>query len=743
MSKVKIRVNSATPMLSPTKTSELINDSDFQNGEQVAAAVAQESTVRGEADTALDAKVYKAFVHRTALENPAAFDDGADDMPIKELVAEIDYQPGGQTSCTINRAKKNLLPVNEVSFTGVTDDYISVPPIPAGTYTFSALVTSSDTDDTKSLIRFLDINQNALASVALIRDERASATVVLPDALAYIQFFASGERSTSAGDTATFSDIQLELGSAATDYESYNGQEYTVDWLEEVGTVYGGTLNITTGELMSTLDENGDPLTEPMTYQLAPAEITTLLGDNRIWADTGDVTVIYRADPTIEAEGKVDKADYDPVEATESMTQPVGKDANGRLFTAPSSGGGSSVNPVVKTPDMIYPVGVDGSGKLWASYAPDNLSWSRVQSIVRSGFAPIVFPVGYEFTTIKKLDGTQIPITWVVRGHDHHKAADPTLTHTMTLETKYVYSGSNGVYKGLVFDAAEALYYCEEALPAGTYHFVWTYASFRVEAGTFQFTITQGVPAGGQIVINVGGNSSVLTNRTIATYASVGATTAIESGLVITAGSGGTSLGTVNATTSTDDNLNCGHRIIFGSDNYAQSAARQWLNSSANLGNVWTPTSKFDRAPEWHNSSDTAYRGFMYGLDDDFLSVVQTAKIACRTNSVFEVDSLDGTGFSANQVYELEDKFFLLSRPEIYGTYDNTSYQDGTQLKYYEGLTQTELIKRDTAGSACRSWLRSANPIYANTARVVYTSGDVDYAQATVACTVAPACIIA
>ena len=37
-------------------------------------------------------------------------------------------------------------------------------------------------------------------------------------------------------------------------------------------------------------------LAEPITYTLTPQQLTTLLGDNNIWADTGDVSVFYRAD---------------------------------------------------------------------------------------------------------------------------------------------------------------------------------------------------------------------------------------------------------------------------------------------------------------------------------------------------------------------------------------------------------------------------------------------------------------
>lgn len=38
------------------------------------------------------------------------------------------------------------------------------------------------------------------------------------------------------------------------------------------------------------------PLATPITYQLTPTEVTTLLGTNNIWADTGDTSVTYRAD---------------------------------------------------------------------------------------------------------------------------------------------------------------------------------------------------------------------------------------------------------------------------------------------------------------------------------------------------------------------------------------------------------------------------------------------------------------
>ncbi len=112
-------------------------------------------------------------------------------------------------------------------------------------------------------------------------------------------------------------------------------------------------------------------------------------------------------------------------------------------------------------------------------------------------------------------------------------------------------------------------------------------------------------------------------------------------------------------------------------------------------------------------------------------------------NTLFECASLDGTEFTINQVYELKDKFFLLSRPEIYGTWDSTTYKDGELLDYYDGLTNTERKKYDNGGTVRNAWLRSPIPSYANSARVVYTDGSLSSSSAYSSLGVAPACIIA
>lgn len=67
--------------------------------------------------------------------------------------------------------------------------------------------------------------------------------------LAYIVFL--DDSSTSYG-YVNFTNIQLELGSTATSYEPYQGQQISLDWQTEAGTVYRGELNVTNGTLKAT-----------------------------------------------------------------------------------------------------------------------------------------------------------------------------------------------------------------------------------------------------------------------------------------------------------------------------------------------------------------------------------------------------------------------------------------------------------------------------------------------------------
>ena len=51
--------------------------------------------------------------------------------------------------------------------------------------------------------------------------------------------------------------IQIEVGETATPYAPYIGETIPVDWTDEAGTVYGGTLDLITGELWQTWEKAG------------------------------------------------------------------------------------------------------------------------------------------------------------------------------------------------------------------------------------------------------------------------------------------------------------------------------------------------------------------------------------------------------------------------------------------------------------------------------------------------------
>ena len=251
---------------------------------------------------------------------------------------------------------------------------------------------------------------------------------------------------------------------------------------------------------------------------------------------------------------------------------------------------------------------------------------------------------------------------------------------------------------------------------------------------TYFFTLKQSVPAGGIIMFPWKNNQQVGATK-ISTYASQTDTQIIET-VGVVEGTSGIYLGTADGSMP---NMNHTHRIRYGSSNYAQSSIRQWLNSPKAAGSIWIPQTRFDRPSD--SISDRA--GFMAGLPKDFLSVVQSAVIPCCTNNVFEMNSLDGTAYDIRQVYNLEDKFFILSRPEIYGSWDDYNFKDGELLEFYTGLTDAERIKYNAAGLQTDIWLRSLRTDYASFCRKITITGNFSDGGASNNLFIVPACIIA
>ena len=286
----------------------------------------------------------------------------------------------GHSTATVTRTGKNLLdPTNVIdgypSGTGIspsTGKSIYFPVVGGQTYTISK------SGGTRFKVQYSVNNTTPTVGNDMVVDDTLfnnnsamTATVTVPNNAKWIvaQIVYSGDDNKDA----IVASCHVELGSTATAYEPYQGQQVTIDLNS---TRYGGTLNVLTGEMTVTkaivdlstagfsyyqnwncwaiqnisgakvvpnnttvtnaicsvakavyssgyttshaigtfaqnssgtwFIDNGSSteltgqlvyyLATPITVTLTPSQLSTLLGQNNIFADTGDTEVTYRAD---------------------------------------------------------------------------------------------------------------------------------------------------------------------------------------------------------------------------------------------------------------------------------------------------------------------------------------------------------------------------------------------------------------------------------------------------------------
>jgi hypothetical protein len=319
--------------------------------------------------------------------------------------------------------------------------------------------------------------------------------------------------------------------------------------------------------------------------------------------------------------------------------------------------------------------------------------WASIQKAVRAGIAPNVLPVGTQLVVNHSVYGD---IKLDVVAHNHYETADVKGGNSMTLMC-------HDIITSIRFDEREAFYYAEEELPAGTYHFYLTPDSSN--AG--QFTLDQPLLKGGQLFI-YGNPSYSIDSSEILAY-DYPTSQSVPRTYDITVGNGGVSLGTLGV------ELNQTQRLFYGSNNYKESAARQFVNSSAGAGSVWSPQTKYDFCPEWKD----VLAGFANGFSEDFLSKVGRVVVPCSANNTHE--SSDSTVVKGKK-YTVEDKFFLPSQTELFGTSKNIMEDGSSQLPFFKNASSADRVKYSGA-YASRYWLRSAEYENAISVGVVDTNG--------------------
>ena len=175
--------------------------------------------------------LYNAMPKLTGTGTEATIDDTA------ESVLKMDLSGNTYQESTTG---KNLVDFETQSFT-TYKDYTGLN-ISAGTYTFSSLVTSSDTSQQTSRVYFYgESGGTDQVFINLSRNTRANATVTTTFDIKRIVLYSSIDYTSSNGKTATYKDIQLESGSTATSYEPYTGGQASPnpDYPQDIEVVTG------------------------------------------------------------------------------------------------------------------------------------------------------------------------------------------------------------------------------------------------------------------------------------------------------------------------------------------------------------------------------------------------------------------------------------------------------------------------------------------------------------------------
>ncbi len=240
--------------------------------------------------------VLASYPTDTATGSPANFPDGADGVPVVDLKAGIALtQPGSGLP-----SQTNVRPIS--TFTGLTLSH-----------------SGADTSDPEELaISWEDEAGAIIAGTLDVTTGVLSITHV--DYSAEVWANSIVATSTSAYVQAVFTpqNQRLTVGSAWSDQFSTgyaSGVTNRMTFIASGGSkrlyfnVPASELSDTTTEAMQAWLSEAHPqfvfnLETPVAVQLPPRAVKTLLGENNLWADTGAVTVEYRADLELYIEKK-------------------------------------------------------------------------------------------------------------------------------------------------------------------------------------------------------------------------------------------------------------------------------------------------------------------------------------------------------------------------------------------------------------------------------------------------------
>lgn len=364
----------------------------------------------------------------------------------------------------------------------------------------------------------------------------------------------------------------------------------------------------------------------------------------------------------------------------------------------------------------------------------DTSSAASIVAAIRSGHIDNI-PNGVVFKEHHAVYGD---VYFVTRAKNQHKVAGDATRPTITVQSLYLLSDNGGSSaKTFQYDRPEAFASVSEAIAANTVCKFTTISYGSWAAGTYNFTPTAEIPAGSKLCIS-GYQDTALTSLKVRVYASAKATTH-SAEYAISSGDGDA---TVNLGTWGTD-ANHPQRVSYGSNNEAQSNLFQFLNGDSDnsyMDSIFEPKTPYDMM----STSFTSLKGFLGGFSDEFRSYLGLCSIPNTANNVYEESE-----YTKNTEYYHNGYFFLPSRMEVYGTYENTAEQNAeTQFDYYRDIATSDadkLMYAHGASSPTSYWLRTPHTGSANSVRFCYTGygGALNGNGASASYGVAPLAILA
>ena len=211
------------------------------------------------------ANQYSAFIVKSASGDIASFNDGGDDIPVKDLkIGIVPMQSGSGTPSPDNvRAITGWTGANVfVTGTNIWDEDWEIggiqlndganfantarlrsknhiPALPNTDYYIGAEASLAYTS--WLVICFYDADKNFISGIS----PYINRVFTTPSNTRFIRF----STSDAWGGSAYTGGISINYPSTATAYHPYTGTTTPISWQTEAGTVYGGELDVTTGVL--------------------------------------------------------------------------------------------------------------------------------------------------------------------------------------------------------------------------------------------------------------------------------------------------------------------------------------------------------------------------------------------------------------------------------------------------------------------------------------------------------------